>query len=138
MSSFGWNNLLNYIYKLIYYLELLFTQIKLFDKWYMTWQETSFCLYIWKFARFYVSWFRIGEVDPETIGSVVSRHIIRIGKILNLTFLFTKGFVLVDNASTLYIAFLSIILNRNVRLCKVVELSIQCCGKLLSDSFETY
>ena len=24
------------------------------------------------------------------------------------------------------------------RLCKVVELSIQCCGKLLSDSFETY
>ena len=24
------------------------------------------------------------------------------------------------------------------RLCKVVELSMQCCGKLLSDSFETY
>jgi len=24
------------------------------------------------------------------------------------------------------------------RLCKVVELSIQYCGKLLSDSFETY
>ena len=23
------------------------------------------------------------------------------------------------------------------RLCKVVELSMQCCGKLLSDSFET-
>ena len=23
-------------------------------------------------------------------------------------------------------------------LCKVVELSMQCCGKLLSDSFETY
>ena len=24
------------------------------------------------------------------------------------------------------------------RLCKVVALSMQCCGKLLSDSFETY
>jgi len=24
------------------------------------------------------------------------------------------------------------------RLCKVVELSMQCCGKVLSDSFETY
>ena len=24
------------------------------------------------------------------------------------------------------------------RLCKVVELSMQCCGKLLSDLFETY
>ena len=24
------------------------------------------------------------------------------------------------------------------RLCKVVELIMQCCGKLLSDSFETY
>ena len=24
------------------------------------------------------------------------------------------------------------------RLCKVVKLSMQCCGKLLSDSFETY
>ena len=24
------------------------------------------------------------------------------------------------------------------QLCKVVELSMQCCGKLLSDSFETY
>ena len=24
------------------------------------------------------------------------------------------------------------------RLCKVVELSMQCCGKLLPDSFETY
>ena len=24
------------------------------------------------------------------------------------------------------------------RLCKVVELSMQCCGKLLSNSFETY
>ncbi len=24
------------------------------------------------------------------------------------------------------------------RLCKVVELSMQCCGKLLSDSFEKY
>ena len=24
------------------------------------------------------------------------------------------------------------------RLCKVVELRMQCCGKLLSDSFETY
>ena len=24
------------------------------------------------------------------------------------------------------------------RLCKVVELCMQCCGKLLSDSFETY
>ena len=24
------------------------------------------------------------------------------------------------------------------RLCKVVELSMQCCGKLLSASFETY
>ena len=24
------------------------------------------------------------------------------------------------------------------RLCKIVELSMQCCGKLPSDSFETY
>ena len=24
------------------------------------------------------------------------------------------------------------------RLCKVVELSMQCCGKILKDSFETY
>ena len=24
------------------------------------------------------------------------------------------------------------------RLCKLVELSMQCCGKLLSDSFKTY
>jgi len=24
------------------------------------------------------------------------------------------------------------------QLCKVVELSMQCCGKFLSDSFETY
>ena len=24
------------------------------------------------------------------------------------------------------------------RLCKVVKLNMQCCGKLLSDSFETY
>ena len=29
-------------------------------------------------------------------------------------------------------------LNGIDRLCKVVELSMQCCGKLHSDSFETY
>ena len=28
--------------------------------------------------------------------------------------------------------------NGTDRLCKVVELSVQCCGKLLSDSIETY
>ena len=31
-----------------------------------------------------------------------------------------------------------IIIKGSDRLCKVVELSMQCCGKLLSDSFETY
>ena len=31
-----------------------------------------------------------------------------------------------------------VMLKGSDRLCKVVELSMQCCGKLLSDSFETY
>ena len=36
------------------------------------------------------------------------------------------------------ISFLCVSTGRSVWLCKVVKLSMQCCGQTLKDSFETY
>ncbi len=49
---------------------------------------------------------------------------------------FINGFMFVSEY-TIVAEYINV-LKGSDRLCKVVELSMQCCGKLLSDSFETY
>ena len=59
---------------------------------------------------------------------------------LRKDFAFTKPLTAILRRVSKYMIAVSIcsLLKGSDRLCKVVELSMQCCGKLLSDSFETY
>ena len=49
---------------------------------------------------------------------------------------FINGFMFVSEY-TIVAEYINV-LKGSDRLCKIVELSMQCCGKLLSDSFEKY
>ena len=48
------------------------------------------------------------------------------------------GWSKLPNFAIIVIISFTNIIKGSDRLCKVVELSMQCCGKFLSDSFETY
>jgi len=80
------------------------------------------------------------NVNLKTFGGCETKILILL--IFLIEFSFLKHFLLTGNNTLDFTNRTKILENIPVkgsdRLCKVVELSMQCCGKLLSNSFETY
>ena len=91
-----------------------------------------------KLGREQVGLVLLGKNDYFQIYRMCNETILSVGSMWKCSTVHYYLFHSLSTMTELFFENLSLMFKGSDRLCKVVELSMQCCGKLLSDSFETY